>query len=76
VQTVLAPEAKARKRSHSKTFYFPTPPVFGLAAKADRYVRHAKIQVGQIRQLLVVDVAALDHYSPTATNLLGGRANL
>ena len=52
------------------------PPVFGFAPKADRYARHAKIQVGQIRQLLAVDVAALDHYSPTATNLLGARANL
>src|SRR5437762_10767304 len=61
---------------HPKTFYFPTPPVFGLAPKADRYAGHAKIQVGQIRQLLAVDVAALDDHSPPAPDLLGGRANL
>jgi hypothetical protein len=39
---------------HLETPYFPAFPVFDLAPKADRDVRHAKIQIGQVGQLLAV----------------------
>jgi len=61
---------------HFETLHFPALPVFGLAPETNGYARYAKVQIGQIGQLLTVDVAALNHYLPTTTHLLEGRTDL
>ncbi|PYK40605.1 MAG: hypothetical protein DME60_07685 [Verrucomicrobia bacterium] len=61
---------------HLKTLRFPAPPVFCFAPKTDWYVRHAKIQIGQIGQLVTVDLTVFKHDLPSATDLLGDRAEL
>ena len=61
---------------HFETRHFPALPVFGLAPETNGYARYAKVQIGQIGQLLTVDVAALNHYLPTTTHLLEGRTDL
>jgi hypothetical protein len=61
---------------HLETLRFPAFPVFDLAPKADRYVRHAKIQIGQVGQLLAVAVALLNDHSPPTTGSLRDRIDL
>jgi hypothetical protein len=62
--------AKPIAVEHLEAARFPALPVFDLAPKTDRYVRQAKVQIGQIGQLLAVNVAALYHYAPATANLL------
>jgi hypothetical protein len=39
---------------HSETVRLPALPLFGSAPEANRYARHAKIQIGQVGQLFAV----------------------
>jgi hypothetical protein len=49
---------------HLKTPNLPSLPVVRFAPKTNRYIRHAKIQIRQIGQLLAMGVAALNYHSP------------
>ena len=69
-------DAKTIAVQHFETTDFPAPPVVHLAPKTDRYGRHAKIQISEIGQSLTVNIAALDHHSPTTANFLRGRVDL
>jgi hypothetical protein len=61
---------------HLKTLHFPAPPVFRFAPKMEWYVRHAKIQIGQLGQLIAVDVTAFNHDLPATTDFLADRGKL
>ena len=67
---------KAIAIQHLETLCFPAFPVFDLAPKTDRYVRHAKIQIRQAGQLFAVAVALLNHHSPPTTGFLRDRIDL
>jgi hypothetical protein len=67
---VRGKNAKTIAVEHLKAARFPALPVFDLAPEPNRYVRQAKVQIGQIAQLLAVTVAALQHHVPATANLL------
>jgi hypothetical protein len=73
---VRGKNAKTITVEHSEAARFPALPVFDLAPETNRYVRHAKIQIGQVGQWLAVDIATLQHYAPPAANLLRDRIDL
>jgi hypothetical protein len=56
---------------HSETIDLPALPIAYFGPETDRYIRHPKIQIGQIGQLLAVGITVLDHHSPSTTDPLG-----